>query len=81
MYNSIILSLKCILSIKLCNGNIMLLLSAPPLYRRMVEGSNNLSTHTGRWYPPSNWNLGPLVDWCSPSIQPKGAPREPSTNP
>ena len=47
------------------------------------RGPTTVSTHTGRWYAPSNRNPCPLVDWWSPSIQPAGAPppRDPSTNP
>ena len=30
------------------------------------RGPTIVSTHTGRWYPPSNQNPSPLVDWWPP---------------
>ena len=50
------------------------MLSAPPLHRKWWRGQTTVSTHTGRWYPPSRRHPGPLVAWCPPpSIRPAGA--------
>ena len=63
--------------------DMLLLLSAPPLLRKMVEGYNNrFYAHRPMVSPPSNRNPGcKLIG--APSIQPAGAPppRERSTNP
>ena len=52
---------------------LQLLLSAPPLQRKMVEGSNNRFYTHRPMISPSNRNPGRLVDWWPPSIQPAGA--------
>ena len=38
-----------------------------PSREKWGKSPTTVSTHTGRWYPPSNRNVGPLVDWCPTS--------------
>ena len=37
-----------------------------PSNEKWWRGPTTVSTHTGRWYPPSSRNSGPLVDWWPP---------------